>query len=79
MNAYRRKHLKAYPVVEAVAVAFVSAFVGYTNVFSRVSMSELVSNLFRECTPQTPDFHGLCEYFFQSWLKSNIAVVEIVT
>jgi chloride channel 3/4/5 len=60
VNAWRRRHpIKNWPVLEVAAVALITALVGYLNVFSRVSMSELVAELFREC--ERADFYGLCE------------------
>ncbi|KAI0316004.1 chloride channel [Amylostereum chailletii] len=58
---YRRNSiLNDWPIMEVVGAAAVTAAVSYLVVFLRVQTSELVANLFQECDPSKPDFHGLC-------------------
>ncbi|KAE9399949.1 Cl-channel protein [Gymnopus androsaceus JB14] len=58
---YRRNSvLNEYPIVEVVALAAITAAVGFLVVFTRVQSSELVANLFQECDPAKGDYHGLC-------------------
>lgn len=58
---YRRNSiLYQWPVLEVVGVSAITAAVSYLVVFLRVQSSELVANLFVECEPSRPDYHGLC-------------------
>ncbi|KAI5779100.1 chloride channel [Geopyxis carbonaria] len=58
-----RKHsiAKKFPVLEVVIVALVTALINYPTVFMRPQSSELVANLFQECSPNGEDFFGLCQ------------------
>ncbi|KAI0681933.1 chloride channel [Cerioporus squamosus] len=59
--AYRRHSvLHEWPIVEVVGFTAITAAVSYLVVFLRVQSSELVANLFQECDPTKPDYHGLC-------------------
>ncbi|RDX51224.1 hypothetical protein OH76DRAFT_1378993 [Lentinus brumalis] len=59
--AYRRHSvLHEWPIVEVVGFTAITAAVSYLVVFLRVQSSELVANLFQECDPSKPDYHGLC-------------------
>lgn len=49
------------PVIQVVAVALLTALVNYPNHYMRAQSSELVSNLFAECTPSFDDQFGLCD------------------
>ncbi len=53
--------LKNYQVQEVFVVSLVTAIVGYSIVFLRVNMGELLANLFRECEEIENDFHGVCQ------------------
>ncbi|KAF9054444.1 Cl-channel protein [Panaeolus papilionaceus] len=58
---YRRNSvLNSWPIMEVVSVSAVTAAISYLIVFARVQTSELVANLFQECDPTKPDYHGLC-------------------
>ncbi|PPQ62897.1 hypothetical protein CVT24_006295 [Panaeolus cyanescens] len=58
---YRRNSiLHGWPVMEVISVSAVTASISYLIVFARVQTSELVANLFQECDPTKPDYHGLC-------------------
>ena len=59
--AFRRKHLADHPVVEAVALATLTAVIGYFNRFLRIDMTEMMSILFRECEGGG-DYDNLCQY-----------------
>ena len=60
MAAFRRKHLAAHGVSEAVVLAVITAFVGYLNRFLRIDMTESMEILFRECEGGG-DHRGLCQ------------------
>ncbi|EAQ89079.1 hypothetical protein CHGG_05698 [Chaetomium globosum CBS 148.51] len=49
------------PVMQVVIVAAVTALINYPNRYMRSGNSELVSNLFAECTEQFDDQFGLCK------------------
>ncbi|EJF59033.1 hypothetical protein DICSQDRAFT_89724 [Dichomitus squalens LYAD-421 SS1] len=58
---YRRhSQLHNFPIVEVVGFTAITAATSYLLVFLRVQSSELVANLFQECDPTKPDYHGLC-------------------
>lgn len=59
--AFRRKHLAEYPVVEAVALATLTAMIGWFNRFLRIDMTEGMSILFRECEAGG-DYDNLCQF-----------------
>ncbi|KAF7731740.1 hypothetical protein EC973_008254 [Apophysomyces ossiformis] len=48
-----------YPVLEVIAIMFVTSLACFWNPFTRLSMNELAANLFSECSP-TNDNAGLC-------------------
>ncbi|CAK7197466.1 chloride channel [Sporothrix eucalyptigena] len=49
------------PVVQVMLVALLTALINYPNLYMRAQSSELVSNLFAECSPQFDDQFGLCK------------------
>ncbi|CAG9996588.1 unnamed protein product [Clonostachys byssicola] len=48
------------PVLQVLVVALISALINYPNFYLKVQTSELVSNLFRECSKIRDDPVGLC-------------------
>ncbi|KAI5816314.1 chloride channel [Pyronema omphalodes] len=52
--------VRHFPVTEVVVVATLTAIVNFPVVFMRPQSSELVANLFQECSPTSDDFFGLC-------------------
>lgn len=60
LNKWRKSdQMRDWRFVEVLAVAGFSALVGFHNLFSRINMSELVSNLFREC--EAEDSLDICD------------------
>lgn len=53
--------LQKFPVLEAAAIALLTALVNYPNVFMRAQSSELVAMLFAECRTVTDDQFGICD------------------
>ncbi len=49
-----------YPVVEVLVVAALTALIAYPNSYTRMSGSELISELFNDCT--LLDSSQLCGY-----------------
>jgi chloride channel 3/4/5 len=67
--AFRRKHLAAHGVAEAVILATLTATIGYFNRFMRIDMTEMMSILFRECEGGG-DYDNLCQMAVQ-WPMAN--------
>jgi len=60
VQAFRKKYLAKYAILEAVLLAGITALLCYPNIFLRVDMTEMMEMLFRECEGDY-DYHGLCE------------------
>jgi H+/Cl- antiporter ClcA len=58
--AFRRKHLGAHGIYEAVFLAVLTALIGYLNRFLRMDMTESLEVLFRECEGGG-NYFGLCQ------------------
>ncbi|KKA29933.1 hypothetical protein TD95_001484 [Thielaviopsis punctulata] len=74
-QAFRKKRLTEYPVLEAVVLAGITAILCYPNAFLRVEMAKSMEILFLECEG-AEDYHGLCEKDKRFW---NIASLLIAT
>lgn len=48
------------PITQVAAIALLTALVNYPNIYMRAQSSELVSNLFSECSKLLDDQFGLC-------------------
>lgn len=60
VQAFRKKYLAQYGILEATLLAFATAIVAYPNAFLRIDMTESMEILFRECEGGE-DYAGLCE------------------
>ncbi|KAK0641646.1 chloride channel protein [Cercophora newfieldiana] len=60
VQAFRKKYLTNYAVLEATLLAAATAIVCYPNAFLRIDMTESMEILFLECEGGE-DYHGLCE------------------
>src|SRR6478735_2162043 len=49
------------PIFQVLVVALLTALVNYPNFYMKVQTSELVSNLFAECSQVLDDQIGLCK------------------
>ncbi|CAO1627805.1 unnamed protein product [Parajaminaea phylloscopi] len=76
VQAFRRSHLAAYGVSEAVTLAVLTAFVGYWNKFLRIDMTESLEILFRECEGGG-DYDNLCQSWAQ-WRMVNSLLLATV-
>ena len=65
--------IRDWPVFQVSVIAFVTAFLSYLNEFTRVDSSELLENLFRECTES--NFNGLCEYLVYNLVSINLLLL----
>jgi chloride channel 3/4/5 len=60
VQAFRKKYLAPYPVIEAVILAGVTALLCYPNIFLRINMTQMMEVLFRECEGDN-NYMGICE------------------
>ncbi|KAI1491684.1 chloride channel [Biscogniauxia mediterranea] len=60
MQAFRKKYLADWAVLEATLLAAGTAIICYPNAFLRIDMTESMEILFLECEGKE-DYHGLCE------------------
>ncbi|KAG8977408.1 glycerol ethanol, ferric requiring protein [Tulasnella sp. 425] len=74
--AFRRKHLTAYPITEAVTLAGLTAVFGYFNRFLRIDMTESLYILFKECEGGG-DYESLCQSAAQ-WPMVNSLLLATV-
>ncbi|KAL7627346.1 glycerol ethanol, ferric requiring protein [Parahypoxylon ruwenzoriense] len=59
-QAFRKKYLTKWAVLEATLLATGTAIICYPNAFLRIEMTESMEILFLECEG-TEDYHGLCD------------------
>lgn len=60
VQAFRKKYLAKYAVMEATLLALGTAIIAYPNAFLRIDMTESMEILFLECEGGE-DYAGLCE------------------
>ncbi|EEP75844.1 hypothetical protein UREG_00691 [Uncinocarpus reesii 1704] len=59
-QAFRKKYLSRHPILEATVLAGLTALVCYPNMFMRITMTEMMEILFRECEREH-DYNGICQ------------------
>jgi len=59
-QAFRKKYLTKYAILEATLLAAGTAILCYPNMFLRIDMTESMEILFLECEG-AEDYDGLCE------------------
>lgn len=59
-QAFRKRYLSKYPMLEATLLALFTAIVCYPNMFLRIDMTESMEILFRECEGGH-DYNEICE------------------
>ncbi|EGE02269.1 hypothetical protein TEQG_01309 [Trichophyton equinum CBS 127.97] len=59
-QAFRKKYLSKHPIIEATALAGLTALICYPNMFLRINMTEMMEILFRECEGPH-DYNGICQ------------------
>jgi chloride channel 3/4/5 len=74
-QAFRKKYLTKYAILEATLLAAGTAIICYPNAFLRIDMTESMEILFLECEG-AEDYHGLCEPDRRFW---NIVSLSIAT
>lgn len=65
-QAFRKKYLTNYAILEATLLATATAIVCYPNVFLRIDMTESMEILFLECEG-AEDYQGLCDAPDRFW------------
>ena len=60
-QAFRKKYLSRYAILEATTLALFTAIICYPNMFLRIDMTESMEILFRECEGGF-DYDHICEY-----------------
>ncbi|KAI1335837.1 voltage gated chloride channel [Xylariaceae sp. FL0016] len=60
VQAFRKKYLTNWAILEATLLAAGTAIICYPNAFLRIDMTESMEILFLECEG-TEDYHGLCD------------------
>ena len=60
VQAFRKKYLATYPIIESVTLAVLTAIICYPNMFLRIDMTESMEILFLECEGGH-DYDELCE------------------
>lgn len=74
-QAFRKKYLTKYAILEATLLAAGTAIICYPNAFLRIDMTESMEILFLECEG-AEDYHGLCDADKRFW---NIVSLSIAT
>ncbi|TKA25225.1 hypothetical protein B0A50_05923 [Salinomyces thailandicus] len=60
VQAFRKKYLSAYPILESTILALATALLCYPNMFLRIDMTESMEILFRECEGGH-DYDAICD------------------
>lgn len=60
VQAFRKKYLAEYPILETVVLSIITALICYPNMFLRIDMTESMEILFLECEGGH-DYDELCE------------------
>ncbi|KAL1962879.1 hypothetical protein VTN77DRAFT_9057 [Rasamsonia byssochlamydoides] len=76
-QAFRKKYLAKYPVVEATILAGITALLCYPNMFLRINMTEMMEILFRECEGDN-NYNGICEAKNRWWMVLSLAIATIL-
>lgn len=75
VQAFRKKYLGQYAIMEATLLAAGTAIIAYPNAFLKIDMTESMEILFSECKgPEA--YHGLCEADRRYW---NIVSLILAT
>lgn len=76
-QAFRKKYLKKYAVLEATLLAVGTAIICYPSIFLSIDMTESMEILFRECEGGE-DYHGLCEKEHRWSMVFNLLVATTI-
>ncbi|KAI5463104.1 voltage gated chloride channel [Mariannaea sp. PMI_226] len=76
VQAFRKKYLGQYAILEATLLAAGTAVLAYPNAFLKIDMTESMEILFSECGGGTESYHGLCNADERVW---NIILLLVAT
>ena len=75
--AFRKRYLKNYAIAEAVALATITAMIGWFNHFMRIDMTESMAILFRECDGAS-DYDHLCQTASQWPMVNSLFIATVL-
>ncbi|KAM3509120.1 hypothetical protein MY11210_006459 [Beauveria gryllotalpidicola] len=77
VQAFRKKYLGNYAVLEATLLAAGTAIIAYPNVFLRIDMTESMEILFLECEGGE-DYQGLCDADKRFWNIMSLTIATVL-
>ncbi|KIW03230.1 uncharacterized protein PV09_05452 [Verruconis gallopava] len=77
MQAFRKKYLSKYPIMEATIITAITAIICYPNMFLRIDMTEMMEILFRECEGDF-NYDKLCEAKNRLSLILSLALATVI-
>lgn len=77
VQAFRKKYLKSYPILEATLLAVITAIICYPNMFLRIDMTESMEILFLECEGGH-DYDELCDRKNRWRMIFSLAIATII-
>ncbi|KAL6881675.1 chloride channel [Trichoderma longibrachiatum] len=76
-QAFRKKYLTKYAVLEATLLAAGTAIIAYPNAFLRIDMTESMEILFLECEG-AENYHGLCDKDKRAWNLVSLILATVL-
>ncbi|KAF2459093.1 chloride channel [Lineolata rhizophorae] len=77
VQAFRKKYLTKYPIMEATLLATLTAIICYPNMFLRIDMTESMEILFLECEGDH-DYDELCERKHRMQMVVSLGLATII-
>lgn len=77
VQAFRKKYLVKYAILEATLLAAGTAILAYPNAFLRIDMTESMEILFSECNGSHA-YNGLCEKDQRYWNILSLALATVL-
>ncbi|ORY16898.1 chloride channel [Clohesyomyces aquaticus] len=77
VQAFRKKYLGQYAILEAVTLAVVTAIICYPNMFLRIDMTESMEILFLECEGDH-DYDELCDRQNRWHMMFSLAIATVI-
>ncbi|TFK83399.1 Cl-channel protein [Polyporus arcularius HHB13444] len=75
--SFRKRYLGNHAIAEAVALATITAMIGWFNRFMRIDMTESMEILFRECDGAS-DYDHLCQTTYQWPMVNSLFIATIL-
>ncbi|KAI9053062.1 hypothetical protein LZ554_003331 [Drepanopeziza brunnea f. sp. 'monogermtubi'] len=76
-QAFRKKYLTKYAILEATLLATMTAIICYPNMFLRIDMTESMEILFLECEG-AEDYNGLCDRENRWRMVASLTIATIL-